>query len=353
MGPNKPLILAGHGVRASGNFDRFHEWIERVQWPVVTTNLATDLMPWDHPLYVGHPGIKGDRAGNLAVQNCTQLFILGCSQHSTTTGYNKEEFAPKAYKQVMDWSFPHLVMTQDLHWLERCQEWKKTLMVRDEPHDRSQLNYYDVIEALSQACTGEETIVTDSGMSYYITGQAWRTKKGQRLILPGALAQMGYCLPAVTGACFGAPGRTVIGIVGDGGFQTNIHELGVIALHKLNAKILVMNNGGYACIRNTQRNYFEKPYSGTDRESGVGYPETEAIARAYGIPYRSCYSDLLLETVLQDFMGFGGPVILEVFTHTEQEFMPVVKSYRQADGTMSSGKLEEMWPERTPRPIGS
>ncbi len=346
MGPNRPLVLAGHGVRAAGKVEEFHSWIERVRWPVVTTQLASDLMPWDHPLYVGHPGIKGDRAGNLAVQNCTQLYIIGCSLHPSTTGYNTDDFAPKAYKGTLDWDFPFLAMTMDLHWHERCRKWKETLMVRDEPHDRSDgLNYYDLIEALSQVTPGEATIVTDSGMSYYITGQAWRTKSGQRLISPGALAQMGYALPGVTGACFGAHGRLVVGIVGDGGFQTNIHELGVIAHHGLNAKIVVVNNNGYACIRNTQKNYFEKPYSGTDAESGVSFPKTEAVCDSYGIPYRNTDSSELSE-MIGWLMGSDGPALLEVFTTPNQEFMPVVKSYRLPDGTMASGKLEDMYPPR-------
>lgn len=348
MSCRKPLILAGHGVRVSGLYEPFRQWIDTANIPVVTTQLASDLMPWDHPLYVGHPGIKGDRAGNLAIQNCDLLFVVGSSLHPSTTGYNLGEFAPHAERVILnlDQPFPGLVSTDSEAWLKQCQIWKKTLMVRDEPHDRSQLNYYDVIEALSVAAPAESTIVADAGMAYYITGQAWRTKKGQRLIFPGSLAQMGYTLPAVTGVCMAVPRRVVIGITGDGSFQTNIHELAVIALHKLNAKLLVVNNGGYACIRNTQMNYFDGHLSGTDESNGVFITKTRRLCEAYGL---SCFSPRNPNNLMEffiDFLDRKGPLVGEVFTNPNQEFMPVVKSYRQPDGTMTSGKLEEMWPPK-------
>lgn len=344
----KPLILAGHGVRVSGSYEGFHQWISKLNIPVITTQMASDLMPWDHPLYVGHPGVKGDRAGNLAVQNCDALFIIGCSMHPSTTGYNADQFAPNAEKMHLslpsDWPVFYHEMSEN--WLKQCQTWKETLMVRDEPHDRTGgvLNYYDVIEGLSQACLGDETIVVDSGLSYYLTGQAFRIKKGQRFIAPGALAQMGYALPATTGACFGAPGRTVIGIVGDGGFQLNVHELAVISHHQLNAKILVINNDGYACIRNTQKNYFDSFYSGTDRQTGVMLPDVQKISQAYEIPYMVETLASGLQETLRTFLVHPGPVILEIYTTRNQEFMPVVKSFRLPNGEMASGALESMYP---------
>lgn len=383
LAAQRPLIYAGHGIRCAKAVDHFVSLLEKLGIPVVTTQMASDLIPYDHPLYIGHLGVKGDRAGNFSIQTADVVLIIGSSVRAQTTGYELDRFAPAAHKIHVDPEGAVLESTKvgiqtrlkscvghfirTCHevvaargaaasrftgsaWLARTQRWKKVYRVATERHRRAEggLNYYDVIEALSVACPGGETIIADAGCAFFITGQAFRSKPGQRLIFSGALAQMGYTLPAVTGACFGAPGRTIIGVTGDGSLQTNIHEMAVIAHHRLNAKILVINNQGYSCISNTQKNYFGGHYSGTSTQSGVGFPDLPKLCAAYGLAFLSTSRRDELDRLLQRFLAWDGPVFCEVITCAEQDFIPSVSSVRLENGKMESKPLHEMSPLLSP-----
>ncbi len=379
LAAERPLILGGHGIRCAKETERFVRLADKLGVPVITTQMACDLIPYDHPLYIGHPGGKGDRAGNFSIQSADVILFIGCSLRSQTTGYELDRFAPTAKKIHVDPEAAVLASTRlgietqirscvgsflrtleevvddrgeskgqftGQAWLERTQGWKQKHPVALEAHQREEggLNYYDVIEGISVACQGAETIIADAGCAFFISGQAFRSKKGQRVIFPGALAQMGYTLPAVTGACFADPKRLVVGITGDGSLQTNIHELGVIMRNQLNAKILVISNHGYSCIRNTQKNYFGAYYSGTDVETGVGFPDLPKLCAAYGMPHLACTKRDELDGVLKQFLACEGPVLCEVFTGFDQEFVPCVTSVRLENGKMQSKPLDEMYP---------
>ncbi|MBI2514255.1 MAG: thiamine pyrophosphate-binding protein [Opitutae bacterium] len=383
LAAQRPLIFAGHGIRCAKEAAGFLRLVEKLGIPVVTTPMAADLIPHDHPLYIGHPGVKGDRAGNFSIQTADVVLIVGSSVRAQMTGYELADFAPAARKIHVDPDQPvldstrvgiqtkirscvgafiraanEIATTRDLRfggaaWTARTQRWKKTYPVAAEAHRRGDddLNYYDVIDQLSDACRGEETIIADAGCAFFITGQAFRSKPGQRLIFSGALAQMGYTLPAVTGACLGAPGRTIVGITGDGSLQTNIHELGVIVHHKLNAKILVINNHGYSCIANTQRNYFGGHYSGTTVKSGLSFPDLPKLCAAYGLPHLTTAKRSELSGLMQRFLAHEGPVLCEVFTGEQQDFVPCVTSVRLEDGRMQSKPLHEMYPLLSPEQL--
>jgi acetolactate synthase-1/2/3 large subunit len=376
LAAKRPLIFAGHGIRCAKETEGFVRLVEKLGIPVITTPMAADLIPHDHPLYVGHLGVKGDRAGNFSIQTADVVLILGSSVRAQMTGYELADFAPTAQKIHVDPDQPvldstkvgiqtkirscvgafirtasEIVTARDLRfngaeWMARTRRWKHQYPVASEAHVRTGegINYYDVINALSDACSGSETIVADAGCAFFITGQAFRSKAGQRVIFSGALAQMGYTLPAVTGACFGAPGRTVVGVTGDGSLQTNIHELGVMVHHRLNAKILVINNHGYSCIANTQRNYFGGHYSGTTTASGLSFPDLPKLCDAYGLPRLATAHRSELGGVLKRFLAHDGPVLCEVFTGDQQDFVPCVASVRLDNGRMQSKPLHEMSP---------
>ena len=138
------------------------------------------------------------------------------------------------------------------------------------------VNLYELIDRLGEELTGNETIFTDAGQPFYILPQALRLKDGQRYLVPGSLAEMGWALPASIGIAAAAPARLAVGIVGDGSLQTNIQELQTIAHHQLNIKLFIINNGGYASIRNTQNSFFHGFFVGSTPESGVTLPESVA-----------------------------------------------------------------------------
>lgn len=373
---HRPVILAGHGVRVSGAADLLRELVDRLGLPVVTTPLAADLIEYTHPCYVGHPGLKGDRPGNFAIQTADLILSLGNSLHISTTGYELDQFAPKAYKIMVDPDEMILkkenVGVQEKHQLETraflralqeetaaqgrldieswralCTRWKTELPVSREPHYREpgRINYYDFAEALSAACGPDDTLTSDAGSAFYVIGQAFRVKRGQRIISSGALGTMGFSLPAAIGAAAAAPGRRVVCVTGDGSLQTNIHDLGTLRQNRdLNVKVFVVNNDGYVSIRNTQRNFFANHLAGTSRESGVFIPDLSKLAQAYELPYMKVEKLEDLATMVRKVLETPGPMIGEIFTPAFQEILPTVSSQKLADGSMRSKPLHDMSP---------
>lgn len=377
----RPLLLAGHGVRVAGAAEKFLSTLGRLNVPVVTTQLGADVIPYDHPLYVGHPGMKGDRPGNFAIQCADVILTLGTSLHVLTTGYELKGFAPNAYKIQVDLDKEILDREQvgiDLKiesgvlqflekmefrlrsrpkgsndalvpagsWHQRCLLWKEDLSVRKEPHARpaSTINFYDLNDALSDLCREGDVLVTDAGSAFYIIGQAFRVKKNQRVITSGALGAMGHALPVAVGASVSDAESKVVCVTGDGSLQTNIQELATVAHHHCNLAIFVVNNGGYVSIRNTQKNFFAGFLVGTSPDSGVTMPNLAKIAEAYGIHYMAAHEYPDLHRTVQAALSVHGPVLCEIFTPPDQEVIPTVSSYRRDDGTMESKPLHDMYP---------
>ena len=215
----RPLILSGAGIRAAQAVDLFRRVVGNMRIPVVTTQLGKDALFYNHPLFVGHSGPKGDRAGNFAVQTADVILSLGCSLHSQTTGWENSLFAPHAFKIQVDIDEAVLAREQvnvDLKiksdvaeflrsieplvgdgfandvWRGNCISWKSRLAVNLEQHDRSSeaVNYYDFAEVLSCALKGDECVVTDAGSAFYAMGQGFRIKENQRFISSGSLGAM-------------------------------------------------------------------------------------------------------------------------------------------------------------------
>lgn len=371
----RPLILAGHGLRAGGAVELFRRLVPQLGIPVITTALGQDVLPYDDALFIGHPGVRGDRAGNFAVQTADVILTLGTSLHATTTGYELDRFAPDAWKiqvemdeavlskenvgvaqkiraQVGDFLRSLECVTQDARpnpiqdeWRERAREWKNRFAVVNEPHktDGEEVNYFSFVHQLSAVLEGSETVVTDAGSAYYVVGQAFRVKADQRVIVSGALGSMGYAVPAAIGVCAGDKSRTVVCITGDGSLQTNIQELQTIRHNNLNLKLFVVSNDGYVSIRNTQDNYFSGHYVGSSQGSGVSVPPLDKIADAYGLPYIAARTSNLEEAIRRT-LATPGPVVCEVFNRSDQELIPLVQSVRLANGSMQSKPLHEMTP---------
>jgi acetolactate synthase-1/2/3 large subunit len=369
----RPLILSGAGVRAAGAVAAFRRVVEHLNVPVVTSQLGKDALYYDHPLFVGHPGPRGDRAGNFAVQTADVIVSIGCSLHSQTTGWENDLFATEALKIQVDLDEALLEREKvnvglkvragvaeflaaldplvggavgSAAWRERCLGWKTRFAVRLEPHDRSAegVNYYDFVEALSRALKGDEFVVTDAGTAFYAMGQGFRLKAGQRFISSGSLGAMGFALPAANGAAVAPATGTTVCVTGDGSLMTNIHDLAVTRRHNLDVKLFVLNNDGYMCIRNTQREYFGGLLVGTDPASGVFIPDLEALVKPYGLPFLRCRRPEDLESTLARAMATDGPVVVEVNALRDHRAIPAVTSVRLPDGRMQSRPLHDMFP---------
>lgn len=368
----RPLILSGVGIRAAGAVDLFRRVVECMDIPVVTSQLGKDVLFYDHPLFVGHSGPKGDRAGNFAVQTADVILSLGCSLHSQTTGWENSFFAPDALKIQVDIDEAVLAREQlnvDIKvksdvtaflqgikpligngfaneaWRTTCLSWKERFAVNREPHDRTSeaVNYYDFAEALSCALTGDESIITDAGSAFYAMGQGFRLKENQRFISSGSLGAMGFALPAANGVATASDSATIC-VTGDGSLMTNIHDLAVTSHYKLNVKLFVLNNDGYLSIRNTQRDFFNGMYVGTSPDSGVFIPSLESQAMTYRLTFLRCERVDDLKSVIDQALAMEGPVLVEINALRDQRMIPSVMSERLPDGRMQSKPLHEMYP---------
>lgn len=372
----RPLLLAGQGIRIAGGAELFRKVTRQLGIPVVTTAMGKDLLPYGDDCFVGHPGSKGDRAANFAVQSADFILSLGCSLQIQTTGYELDRFAPQANKIMVEidpsirererCGFQHKIAMdarvfleelekgwgakawspRDLSgWRERCAGWKTRYTSAREPHETraadGPANLYEFCDLLGDMLPGGETILLDAGQSYFAMGHAFRVKHDQRYIVAGALGGMGTAVPFAIGAA--ACGQA-IAVTGDGSFHTNVQELQTIRHHSLDIKIFVIDNGGYASIRATQNSFFKGHFVGSSVDSGVSLPGIEKIAAAYGIPYVGCDDRSQLRDAIRKTMGIRGPVICAVKALPDQKIIPAVPSMMMPDRRMRSGALHEMAP---------
>ncbi|MES2149700.1 MAG: thiamine pyrophosphate-binding protein [Pseudomonadota bacterium] len=368
----RPLLLAGAGVRAANAGAAFRQLAEQLQIPVITTQLGKDALFYDHPLFVGHSGPKGDRPGNLAVQTADLIISVGASLHGQTTGWENKLFAPDAVKVQVDLDPAVLAREQigvtlkigagvaefcaallplaaphpGAGWRACCQSWKQRYAVRLEPHQRADdgMNFYHFAEALSQALPADACVVSDAGSSFYVMGQALRLKDGQRFFSSGSLGAMGYALPAANGAAFVEPPRPVVCVTGDGSLMSNVHDLATMRMYGRNVKLFVINNDGYVSMRNTQREFFGGLLIGADATSGVFIPSMRSLADSYQLPFVRCEREQDLESTIAAVLAMDGPVFCEIVGMRDQRILPAVASKRLPDGRMVSTPMHDMVP---------
>ncbi|HUZ46962.1 MAG TPA: thiamine pyrophosphate-binding protein [Terriglobia bacterium] len=374
----RPLIVAGHGIRCAGMVQTFHSLVELLEIPVATTLMAKDLMPFEHPLFVGHPGPRGERCANFAVQCADFILMVGCSLHIQTTGYEGELFAPRAYKIQIDldpsllkrerigvqakyqWDLRQYLPALEAQakraprkvpepWRLTCRNLKARYTVLNEPHAFGEpsdpMNLYEFVGLLSNALSGHETVLTDAGQAHPILGQALRIKGAQRYLNPGSLAEMGWGLPAAFGVAAADPSKPAIAVIGDGSLQTNIQELQTLVHNGFDVKVFVINNSGYASIRKTQQTFFNGYYVGSTPETGVSLPNIEKVAWAYGIPFFRIENQSRATVRIGEVLAQPGPVLCEVMAQKDQRIIPVVPSYMLPDGRLRSKALHEMIPD--------
>ncbi|MEI7429030.1 MAG: thiamine pyrophosphate-binding protein [Betaproteobacteria bacterium] len=372
----RPLLLAGHGTRLSGSSQQLVALAERLQIPVATTWNALDLLPWKHPLNVGRPGVVALRGANFAVQNCDLLISIGCRLDNIITAYNPRGFARAATKVVVDID-PNEIDKLDMEidqritadadefitalarqplpnarkdtaaWIARCEHWKQRYPVNDGlPFPSSgPISHYHFVSALSDAVPSDTLVVTgSSGLAIEIFYTVFRNKPGQRVFLTSGLGSMGYGLPAAIGACLANGRKPMVAIESDGSLQLNLQEFATMVAQKLPITLIIMNNNGYASIRNTQRNYFSERYIGTGPEAGLMLPDLEKVAGTYGIPFFRISDAALLDQTIRSALLSPGPKIVDVRLIANEILAPKVATLPQSDGSMLSMPQEDMSP---------
>lgn len=370
----RPVLLVGNGVHASGAENEMRELIETLGMPTLTTWIGADLLEHEHPLYVGRCGTVAQRGANFSVQNADLVLAIGCRMDFSITGFNRAHFARQAEIVVVDIDAAEVAKLGDMPderficdarafiqqllaanagqtlncqaWRERCQGWKNAYpVVLPEYREPSEyVNTYVFTEALSEAMAeGDQIIPGSSGAALDTFWLSVRLKRGQRAVATGGLGSMGYGLPSSIGGCLGSGGRRTISIDGDGGFVMNIQELEVVHRLQLPIKYFVLNNNGYASIRASQGGYF-KQIIGCDPTSGLTLPNISALATAFGLPVRRIDGSSNLREAIDEALALDGPVLCEVMVPPEQAIGPRITSKIGQNGAMVSSPLEDLFP---------
>lgn len=343
----KPYILAGQGVLLSGASAELKALSEKTGIPVASTLLGLGGFPADHPNYVGFLGMHGNYGPNINTNECDVLIAIGMRFDDRVTG-NVSKYARQAKvihididkaeinkiitptvavhadaKDALSALLPlcsantHAAWIASFHKLNN-EEFEKVVV--KEIKNTASLKMAEVIYLLSQLTQGEAVVVTDVGQHQMVTSRYYQYKNPRTNITSGGAGTMGFALPAALGAKVAAPGKPVIAVIGDGGYQMTIQELGTIMQYKIPVKILVLNNNFLGMVRQWQQLFHGKRYSFTEMQN----PDFVKIAEAYGIPAAKVTEQKDLEGALQKMLAAPTSYFLEVVVEKEDNVFPMV-----------------------------
>ena len=371
----RPLILAGNGVRLASAQQEFRQLVSRLNVPIETTWLALDLISEENPLFVGRPGTVAPRGPNFALQNCDLLIAIGARMDIPVVGYSPGHLARGAHKVMVDVDAAEIakfggiigtgicadagVLLREMLaqadavelkdrscWLRRCADWKERYPVVLPAHrSPGRVSIYHLAEVVSELVPADEYIVSgSSGSGIEIFLLAYKLKQGRKVFHTTALGGMGFAIPASIGASIAGGHRRTICIDGDGGFQLNIQELATIAKHNLPIKFFILNNDGYASIRASQSAFFGSPMIGCNEATGTHLPDFREVARAYGLKTGLIVDQSELREAVRGVMETDGPILCDVHVIPDEIRGPRVSSVQRADGSFVSRPLEDLWP---------
>jgi len=344
----KPLVLFGQGIILGKAEKEFKEFIEKGNLPAAWTILGLSALPTDHPLNVGMLGMHGNYGPNLLTNECDVLIAVGMRFDDRVTGrldkYAKQakvihldidpaEIGKNVQTHVPVWgdckeTLP--LLTERLkyadrsEWLKKfkeCHEKEYEAVIKEETSPQTEvMTMGEVVKVLNELTQGEAIIVTDVGQHQMVACRYAKFVKSKSNITSGGLGTMGFGLPAAIGAKTGAPEREVIAIIGDGGFQMTIQELGTIMQSKIPVKMLILNNEYLGMVRQWQQLFHDKRYSFVNIES----PDYVQVAKGYKIPAQRISERKDLLPALRDMMQSETAYLLEVMVGKENNVFPMV-----------------------------
>lgn len=371
----RPVIVAGNGIHVAGAHAEFHDAVEKIQAPVLTTWLAMDLIADANPLFAGRPGAIAPRGANFSLQNADLMLVIGSRLDMAFTGYAHDKLARGAKKVIVDIdeaeikkmkTLIHLPIVADVRdflsellrqlttvslpsfgaWRERTQDWKRRYPVVLDEHRQTKegVSVYHFSDVLSdELAEGDLLVSGSSGTAVELFLLAFKVKDGQRIFHTRGLGAMGFGLPASIGACLAHGSRRTVCVDGDGGFQMNIQELATVERLQLPIKFFVVNNDGYASIRSSQQSYFQQLVA-ADETSGLHLPDLQKVAAAYGLPVVRITNHANLRTEIRKVLETAGPVVCEIMALHDEVRAPRLSSMQKPDGSIVSKPIEDLWP---------
>ncbi|MEI7527734.1 MAG: thiamine pyrophosphate-dependent enzyme [Elusimicrobiota bacterium] len=371
----RPVMLAGHGVRAAGAQAGFIKLAKALSIPVLTSRRAIDLIPEDFPLYFGRPGTYGQRAANFIVQNADFVLCVGSRLSLPLIGRNYRAFARAAKKAVVDIDPQELekaTVTADIainagadefigqmlsqlpgaadfrrdSWIKRCRLWRSRFLPgREAGRAKSRgVDPYYFVDVLSRLLARNDIIVADGGPSLDYVMQCFRLKAGQRVVSSPGLEYQGFALPAAIGACLADNRNKIICLCGKKGLELNVSEIQVIIKNKLPIKVFVFNNKGYSSVKQVQAAYFGGRYVGDDGESAADSLNVRKLGDACGFRTEVISRRRDVGKKIKAVLASGAPVLCEITLPVNSEIIPRLAFTVKPDGRWVSKPLEDMYP---------
>ncbi|MDO9376379.1 MAG: biosynthetic-type acetolactate synthase large subunit [Bacteroidota bacterium] len=344
----KPFVIFGQGVILGKAENEFKQFIEKAGLPAAWTILGLSALPTDHPQNVGMLGMHGNYGPNVLTNECDVLIAVGMRFDDRVTGrldkYAKQakvihldidpaEIDKNVKAAVPVWgdckeTLPMLTKLVEskkhTEWLNKFGEFTKqeqeVVINKELNPDTEELTMGEVINVLNELTNGDAIIVTDVGQHQMVACRYARFNESKSNITSGGAGTMGFALPAAIGAKYGAPHRTVVAVIGDGGVQMTIQELGTIMQTEINVKILILNNQFLGMVRQWQQLFHDKRYSFVD----IASPDYVMVAKGYGIEGQKISQRKEIRTALQKMLDHEGSYLLEVMVGKENNVFPMV-----------------------------
>ena len=344
----KPFIVWGQGVILGNAEKEFTEFIDKSGIPSAWTILGLSAIPTDHPLNVGMLGMHGNYGPNKLTNECDLLIAIGMRFDDRVTG-DLKTYARQAkiihfeidpaeinknvkvdvpvlgdVKKTLKKILPKIIKKNHSSWIEKFRELNKIEFkkVIDTEYNKTSggLSMAEVIKSINQNTNGKSILVTDVGQHQMVACRYTKFNKSKSNITSGGLGTMGFALPAALGAKIGDQKREVIAVIGDGGFQMTIQELGTIFQTKAAVKIIILNNNFLGMVRQWQQLFFEKRYASTEMIN----PDFVAIAKGYFIESSKVSIRENLNKEIIKMLNHDGPYLLEVIIEKEENVFPMI-----------------------------
>ena len=378
LNSKRPVFWFGNGIKISNSKKLIPKLLDDLQFPFFLSWAAVDLINSDHKLNYGRPGVYGNRASNIILQNSDLIISIGARLSITMMGYVEKEFArnskiiyvdiDKTEYSKFDNKKKFLFYKNDAKnfinflskefrkskkkiinkdWLNYC---KKTLNnfphLEQSTHDdtKGYINSYKFIHKLSSILKKKTCIVTDMGTALLSGHQKITLKKNQMIMTSTGLGEMGYGLPGAIGASFGLNKGEVICLNCDGGIMMNLQELQTIDEYNLPIKTFIFNNDGYLMIKHTQKNLFKGNYVAVNKKTNISCPNLKKLASTFNMKYYLIKNWDDFESKTKKILSSKKPIICEVLMNPEQYFHPKLGTAINKEGRIISPPLEDLSP---------
>ena len=343
----RPFALIGQGVELGNAREELLAFLEKADIPCGATLMGLSDIPSDHRLNKGMLGMHGNRAPNVKTNECDVLIAIGMRFDDRVTG-NLKTYARQAKIIHLDidpaeinknvqvdvpvlgdckWTLRELTAriqpAQHTGWIDSFKPYEEqeyTYVIEPEVFPtEGPIKMGEVARAVSEATNHQAILVTDVGQNQMLSARYFKYQQKRSIVTSGGLGTMGFGLPAAVGATFGAPERQVCAIMGDGGLQMSIQELGTIMEQHAPVKIILLNNNYLGNVRQWQAMFFNRRYSFTPMLN----PDYMKIAEAYGIPSQVVERREELAGAIENMLSTDGPFLLEVAVIEEGNVLPM------------------------------